>query len=249
MKKLSATLFIVFIAFTTLAQDGTVKDLKKDAEKTISKNPNDTIVKTWKKGGNFGINLNQGTLSNWSAGGDKFSLSINSQLGLFAFYKRNKNSWDNTLDLNYGLVKTTSLGTRKAADRIELLSKYGYAIGKKWNAGVLLNVRSQFSNGYNYLKNVNNADSAVLTSKPFAPTYVLLSPGFDYKPNANLSFYISPITARWVIVGDKQLAADKYGFTNGKGVRNELGAFGSASFTKTFNKNASFKSKLDLCFI
>ncbi|MFT3979753.1 MAG: DUF3078 domain-containing protein [Ferruginibacter sp.] len=246
MKKLTFTLLMAYAITGTYAQDGTVKDLKKDSEKTIVKDAKDTTVKTWKKGGNFGINLNQGTLSNWSAGGDKFSLSINSQLSLFAFYKKDKNSWDNTLDLAYGIVKTTSLGTRKASDRMELVSKYGYAIGKKWNVGVLFNVRSQFANGYTYLKDINNADSAVLTSKPFAPTYVLLSPGFDYKPTDNLSFFISPITARWVIVGDKQLAAEKYGFTNGKGIRNELGAFASTSYMKTIGKNAAFKSKLDL---
>lgn len=246
MKKLTLALLAAATFTAGNAQDGTVKDLKKDAEKVITKNANDTIVKTWKKGGNFGINLNQGTLSNWAAGGDKFSLSINSQLGLFAFYKKDKNSWDNTLDLAYGIVKTTSLGTRKAADRLELVSKYGYALSKKWNVGVLFNVRSQFANGYSYLKDINNADSAVLMSKSFSPTYVLLSPGFDYKPNADWSFFISPITARWVIVGDKQLAADKYGFTNGKGIRNELGAFGSASFTKAIGQTASFKSKLDL---
>ena len=237
---------LLFLSTPGYSQDATVKDLKKGAEKTITKNAKDTVVKTWKKGGNLGINLNQGSLTNWSAGGDDFSLSINSSLGLFAFYKKNKDSWDNTLDLNYGIVKTSSLGTRKASDRLELVSKYGYAIAKKWNLSALLNIRSQFANGFSYVKDVNNADSAVLISKPFAPTYVLVSPGLDYKPNDNFSFFISPITARWVIVGDKQLAAAKYGFTNGKGIRNELGAFASASYHKALGKNAAFKSKLDL---
>ena len=247
MKKLP----FIFLAalLTTLAataQDGTVKDLKKEASRSIGKDPKDTIQQPWKTGGNFGLNLNQGTLSNWSAGGDKFSLSVNSLLNLFAFYKEGKNSWDNSIDLAYGIVKTTSLGTRKASDRIDLLSKYGYALSKKWNAGVLFNLRSQFANGYNYLKDINGADSAVLTSKTFAPAYILLSPGFDYKPNADLSFFISPVTGRWVIVGDKELAADKYGFENGKTVKTEFGAFGSINYMKAIGKTAGFKSKLDL---
>lgn len=247
MKKMIPLFLIIScISVAAKAQDGTVKGLKKDAEKSISKDPKDTVQLKWKKGGNFGLNLNQGTLSNWSAGGDKFSLSVNSLASLFAFYKQGKNSWDNSLDLAYGIVKTTSLGTRKASDRIDLLSKYGYALSKKWNVGALFNLRSQFANGYNYLKDINGADSAVLTSKTFAPAYILLSPGFDYKPNADLSFFISPITARWVIVGDKELAADKYGFENGKTVKTELGAFGSVNYMKALSKNASFKSKLDL---
>lgn len=246
MKKTTCLIIAASLALSSFAQDGTVKDLKKDSERSISKDPKDTVQRQWKTGGNFGLNLNQGTLSNWSAGGDKFSLSVNSLLSLFAFYKQGKNSWDNSLDLAYGIVKTTSLGTRKASDRIDLLSKYGHALSKKWNVGALFNLRSQFANGYNYLKDMNGADSAVLTSKTFAPAYLLLSPGFDYKPNADLSFFVSPITGRWVIVGDKVLAADKYGFENGKTVKTELGAFGSVNYMKALSKNASFKSKLDL---
>lgn len=247
MKKISLLMLLMICCHASLfSQDGTVKDLKKDAEKSIKKSAGDTIIKTWKKGGNFGLNLNQGSLSNWSAGGDKFSLSINSLLNVFAFYKKGKNSWDNSLDLAYGLVKTTSLGSRKASDRIDLLSKYGYALAKKWNAAALFNLRTQFANGYSYLKNINNADSAVLTSKTFAPAYIILSPGLDYKPNADLSFFISPITSRWIIVTDKLLAASKYGFDAGETVRNEIGAFGSVNFMKAISKTASFKSKLDL---
>mgnify|MGYP006352110751 FL=1 len=73
-----------------------MKELKKASEKGITKDPNDTIPKTWKKGGLYGINISQDSLSNWAAGGDDFSLSVNSVLSLFAFYKKDKHSWDNT---------------------------------------------------------------------------------------------------------------------------------------------------------
>ncbi|MBS1909217.1 MAG: DUF3078 domain-containing protein [Bacteroidetes bacterium] len=244
MKKIIFTLFS-FTILAASAQDASVKDLKNEASKTIAKDPKDTVNLKWKKGGNFGINLNQGTLSNWSAGGDKFSLSINSLLSLFAFYKEGKKSWDNSLDLAYGIVKTTSLGSRKDSDRIDLLSKYGYAISKKWNLALMGNLRTQFANGYTYLKNSAGADSAVLTSKGFAPAYILLSPGLDYKPNDNLSFFISPATARWVLVSDKTLAP-AYGIKPGKTVKNELGAFASANFQKALSSSTSFKTKLDL---
>jgi hypothetical protein len=88
------------------AQDETVKDLKKASEKGVAKDPNDTIPKIWKVGGLYGLNLTQGSLSNWAAGGDEFSLSLNSVLNLFAFYKKDKHSWDNTFDFNLGYVKT-----------------------------------------------------------------------------------------------------------------------------------------------
>jgi len=127
------------------SQDPTVKDLKNDASKSIAKDPKDTTQKKWKLGGLFNLNINEGSLSNWSAGGDKFSFSLNAYLNVFAFYKKNKSSWDNNLDLAYGIVNTTSLGSRKASDRIDFLTKYGYAISPKWNAAALFNLRTQFA--------------------------------------------------------------------------------------------------------
>src|SRR5690348_14369688 len=113
-------------ALNVLAQDETIKKLKSDAEASIKKDPNDTIPKTWKTGGAIGLTLSQGSLSNWAAGGDQFSLSLNALVSYFAFYKKDKHSWDNTIDFNLGYVKTTSLGSRKNDDRFDVLSKYGY---------------------------------------------------------------------------------------------------------------------------
>jgi len=233
------------IYITTQAQDGTVKDLRKDSEKSIKKDANDTIQRTWKTGGQFNLNINQGSLSNWSAGGDEFSFSLNSYVNLYAFYKKGKHSWDNNLDLAYGLVNTTSLGSRKASDRIDLLSKYGYALSKKWNAAFLFNLRTQFAKGYAYSKTADDRDTSNVISDFFAPAYLLLSLGFDYKPNADLSIFISPATARFVIVTKDQLAPN-FGLDSGKNVKNEIGAFLSANYLKKVGKKFTFKTRLDL---
>ncbi|MFT4094165.1 MAG: DUF3078 domain-containing protein [Niabella sp.] len=240
MKKL---LFVcsLFLVISGYGQDETVKQLKSESERTITKDPNDTIPKTWKTGGFIALNLAQGSLSNWAAGGDKFSLAVNGNLSLYAFYKKNKHSWDNTLDLNLGYVNTTSLGSRKNDDRIDLLSKYGYAIGKKWNVGALFNFRSQMFKGYTYDDDGNRTYS----SKLLAPAYALLSPGVEWKPNNDFSAFISPATIRWVIVTDDALATD-YGLDAGKHVKTEFGAFASLSYMKNINKMLSFKSRVDL---
>src|SRR4030095_6735423 len=107
MKKMTLVMFICIIAINTYAQDETVKDLKKASEKGITKDPNDTIPKIWKVGGQYALNVSQGSLSNWAAGGDEFSLSLNSMLNLFAFYKKDRHSWDNTFDFNLGYVTNT----------------------------------------------------------------------------------------------------------------------------------------------
>ena len=246
MKKILLLNFVLFLIVTALqAQDPTVKDLKNEATKSIAKDPKDTTVKTWKTGGLFNLNINQGTLSNWSAGGDKFSFSLNAYLNVFAFYKKNKSSWDNSLDLAYGIVNTTSLGSRKASDRIDLLSKYGYAISKKWNAAALFNLRSQFTNGFAYSKTAAGKDTSSVISKTFAPAYVLLSLGMDYKPKDNFSLFISPLTERWVIVSDR-LIKPLYGVDPGKTAKNELGAFVSANYTAKLGANFVYKTRLDL---
>jgi hypothetical protein len=88
---LIAPVFLFF--FNSSAQDETIKKLRKESEKNIKKETADTIKKAWKKGGLYTINISQGSLKNWAAGGDDFSLSVNSALSLFIFYKKSKVSW------------------------------------------------------------------------------------------------------------------------------------------------------------
>ncbi len=232
----------LFIAALIQAQDETIKKLKTDAGKTISKDAADTAQKTWKKGGLVGINLSEASLSNWAVGGDNFSLAVSTIINLHAFYKKNKVSWDNTLDFNFGYLKTTSLGGRKNDDRLDLLSKYGYAIASKWNVSGLFNFRTQLFKGYTYPNNVKTFSSAFLS-----PAYILLSAGVDYKPNDHFSVFISPLTARWVIVKDDTLSAKGlYGVEPGHHSNFEFGAFLSVTYLKDFNKIVSYKGRLDL---
>ncbi len=240
MKKNLLAIFLLF-ALQTLAQDEAIKNLQAEATKTIAKDPNDTIPKKWKTGGAFNLNIAQGSLSNWAAGGEKFSISANTYVNGFAFYKNGKNSWDNTLDFNLGYVKTTTLGTRKNDDRIDITSKYGHALGPKLNLSGLFNLRTQFFKGYEY----PDATTKNYNSNFLAPAYILLSPGFDYKPYSNLSIFISPATARWVIVNDTSLST-LYGVDTGQTSNFEFGAFASINYSANITKTLSYKGKLDL---
>lgn len=233
--------FLCLFSVTAFTQDETVTKLKNETERTIKK-VEDTSAKLWRKGGVYGINISQGSLSNWAAGGDNFSLSVNSLLSLFAFYKNGKNSWDNTFDFNLGYVNTTSLGSRKNDDRFDLLSKYGYALNPKLNVAGLFNLRSQFFKGYIFPDNVKTFSSNFM-----APGYVLLSAGLDYKPTQNLSLYFSPATARWVIVRDTALSnKGLYGVEPGKQSILEFGGFATINYLKEFSKLITYKGRLDL---
>jgi hypothetical protein len=80
-----------------------------------------------------------------------------------------------------------------------------------------------------------------------APGYVLLSLGLDWKPTKNLTIFVSPATARWVIVRDTALSnKGLYGVKPGEKSAFEFGAFASIGYLKEFNKFITYKGRLDL---
>jgi len=94
------------------AQDIVVNKLRSETARQIKKDA-DTTKWNWKRGGLISANLSQGSLSNWAAGGDNFSMSLSSYFNYYFYYLKGRNSWDNNLDVNLGFVQSTSLGTRK----------------------------------------------------------------------------------------------------------------------------------------
>lgn len=244
MKRILVPVLFVLISVSAFGQDESVRQLQKESNHTFE---NDTALKKgWKTGGLFTLNVAQGSLSNWQGGGDKSSFSAVGFLNTFAILKKGKNLFNNRLDLGYGYINTTSLGTRKSDDRIDLLSKYGYQVGKYWFASALFNFRSQFTPGYAYEKDIDGNEVRTLTSKFLAPAYILLSLGAEYKPSQSFSLFLSPLTERWIIVNDDALSAmGAYGVEPGKTAKNELGAFLSADFNKDIMTNVTYKSRLD----
>lgn len=198
----------------------------------------------WKKGGMASLSFSQTSLSNWSGGGDN-AISTNVQLNLFANYTKAKNAWDNTLKLEYGLLKQGDEGTRKSIDKIDFVTKYGHQANKKWYYTALLDFKTQFAKGYNYAKNEGESD--VKVSNFMAPAYLLLSLGMDYKPNETFSAYISPLTGKTTIVNDDDLSNEgAFGVDPGDKIRYEFGALSKLTLKKTIAKNVDLKSTLDL---
>jgi hypothetical protein len=225
------------------AQDKSVKEMRDQATRAIKKDPNDTIPKIWKVGCTLRFTMTQGYQDNWSAGGDKNTLSLSSFFSGYAFYKKDRHVWDNTLDLAYGFLSTTSLGSRKTDDRIDLLSKYGYELKKNWYLSGLVNFRTQFAPGYAYPTDL----PPVLTSDFFAPAYLIVSPGLNYMPNDKFSFFISPATLRWTFVKNDSLSSvGAFGVDSGKQVKLEFGAYATISYTKKISDNAVYTGRLDL---
>ncbi|HEX4851690.1 MAG TPA: DUF3078 domain-containing protein, partial [Puia sp.] len=124
----------------------------------------------------------------------------------------------------------------------DLLSKYGYEVAKNWYVSALFNFRTQFAPGYNY----PDANTKILTSDFLSPAYILLSPGVMYKPNDEFSGFISPATARWVIVRNDSLASQgAFGVDSGKHVKFELGAYASFTYIKKISASSVYTGRLD----
>ncbi|MBW6489622.1 MAG: DUF3078 domain-containing protein [Lentimicrobium sp.] len=197
----------------------------------------------WTQGFKTSLSFSQVSLTNWAAGGEN-SFGGNSFLNLFANLKRGKSTWDNSLDMAYGLIKLGDAGVRKSDDKIDLVSKYGYNIfHKNLFLSANFSFKTQFDDGYKYFPN----DSSVLISKFMAPAYIMLGLGLDYKPYPFLSISLLPITGRLTIVNDKLLSDQgAYGVDPGKTIRPEFGAAFKAVLEKDLVTNISLKSKLEL---
>jgi hypothetical protein len=210
----------------------------------------------WKHGGVVGFNFTQATFTNWAAGGVN-TVSGQAYFNAFLNYKRDHTTLDNTLDMTYGLLQQgKSAMVRKTDDRFEITSKYGrYAFKKVWYYSALLSFKTQFQPGYNYV----NDTTRTLISDLMSPAYAMLAIGLDYKPNDKFSVFTAPVTARYLLVMNQDLAdAGAFGVdkavydasgnvvTPGKNLRMEYGGYFRAQYRADVMKNVNLNAKLEL---
>jgi hypothetical protein len=192
---------------------------------------------------NLGINLNQTSFSsNWKAGGVN-SIGINSLFNYKANYKKDRASWDNTIDMLFGFVNNQGQGYRKTVDRIYLDTKYGHDLNEKWGLFSSLSFATQFTKGYVY-----NADGTKdLISDIFAPAFVTSAWGIEYHPVDYFNVRISPFAPRLTIVQDPArfittVGPMPYGVSPPDNTRFEWLAFQlQAEFNKDIAENVNLK--------
>ncbi|ARS36536.1 DUF3078 domain-containing protein [Pontibacter actiniarum] len=215
--------------------------------------PQDTTkVNIWDFGGVGAVNFSQVSLSNWAAGGQN-TVSVLGTASLYGNYKQGKNTWNNSLDLTYGLVKLEGRRVQKSDDKLELNLKYGYRASKRWYYTGQFNIKTQLTPTYTITRDT-------LRSNFFSPAYILASVGMDYKPNDKLSVFISPFTGKFTIV-ESQVLADKGAFGvaparkdsegnpipgTGEHLRKEFGGYVNVRYTSELLTNVTLQSKLDL---
>ncbi|MES2734574.1 MAG: DUF3078 domain-containing protein [Bacteroidota bacterium] len=227
-KSLQALLILLVSTNTLFAQTDTIR----------------TDTTYWRKSFAAGANLNQAAFSsNWKAGG------VNSiALGLFANYKANylkeKVSWDNDFQFQYGIIKNAGQDMRKSLDRIYLDSKYGYKISGQWNAFISGNFFSQFAKGYKY--DVDATGNDLLISNFMSPGFLTFALGFEYRPTSWFSLRLSPFAPRFTFLSDQAVRPTPtdvvYGVPVGKSLRTEwLAAQIQADIDKDIAENLNLK--------
>jgi len=262
MKRIFLFVAVLFCGFVAVAQDGP-KKVRATAAKAPKKGSK-AGKNGWTKGGSISINLTQVGNSNWMAsGGDKFSLSTTAALNAYATKTWGRKVWTNVLDVNYGLMNTSTLGVRKINDRLDFLTKLNWQPKnwKKFSLASLAQLRSQLTDGYEY--DYYGSGTKRRNSGFFAPAYIVVAPvGVDWKPNSWFSAYASPVAARWTIVtngpysyaaqggifeGNIETPLSKlYGVDPVKEHRGEFGLFVTASARKEIMKNVHYYGKIDL---
>ncbi len=199
----------------------------------------------WKKGVVFGLNVSQSSLINWAAGGLN-SFGVNGLTSAFVNYSKEKITWDNSLDIGYGVLRQgTDADFIKTDDRFDFASKFGMEATKNLYYAALINFKTQLTEGLDYA-------TSTRISNFLAPAYTLGAIGLDYKPNNYFTAFLSPLTGKVTIVNDTLLSnKGAFGVDPGQKVKSEFGGYLRTVFTKgDFNteilKNFSVTSKLDL---
>jgi hypothetical protein len=221
MKRISIALIVVLFTTISTAQEKSTENESK-----------------WKKKGTISFLVNQSSFSNWISGGEN---TIAGNLGInydFNYTKENL-TWDNKLILAYGINNVKGNGIRKTDDRFEFNSLVGKKTKGNWSYSFFLNLKTQFTNGYDYKQTPKVKTSAFL-----APGYLSFGPGLFWKKSDNFKINLAPITAKITMVSDE--FSGQYGTDLGKNTRYEFGFNGSVNHKATVLENVTMENILNV---
>ncbi|MFZ4475454.1 MAG: DUF3078 domain-containing protein [Saprospiraceae bacterium] len=210
MKLFISTLLLI-VCFTGLSA--------QTAEEAKAKAIKDAAMKAdtgWTTSGALGFDLSGLGLFNpkQGAGGNRFGIGL--VTGLNVNYKGGKTFWSNQLDIRLGAqrvvvavtepVPTTRKDFVKNLDLLRFNSRFGYLIsGDKLFAAIDLVAETLLMPLYpgNTIQPVTPGDKP--QAKFLNPLTVDVAPGLAYNPNAQFSFFFSPVATRYILVADEDI--------------------------------------------
>lgn len=201
------------------------------------------ILPIWEFEGSADIKFNQGYVSeSWAEGGES-SISTLSILKYSADYSYGKiRNLDTDVEYRLGYLKAGDSEMQKNDDKFELNVKYGKQAFNNWYYSGLLNFKTQFFEGKEYV----NDSTVNVVSEFLSPAYVVFSLGLDYKPSNKLTVLISPLTSKFTIVADTvSYDQTRFGLDTDEMIRKELGAYVKIISKLKFSNNIKLENKLN----
>lgn len=188
--KLALGIFIVLIV--------PLNSLAFNADSDSSAATVDTI-KNWTFKSLSIVSVAQNAFVNWAAGGES---SLSGKVG-FEYdlkYNKGKFTFDQAANLVFGLVGYIDKRVEKTNDKINVAVAFSHQISKNWSLTNLTTLKTQFANGYKY------PNDSTIISTFFAPAYLTVSLGLNYKPNEKFQIFLSPVSGKMTFVVNDQLA-------------------------------------------
>ncbi|MCL2329131.1 MAG: DUF3078 domain-containing protein [Bacteroidetes bacterium] len=234
--------------FTIVSGTLTAQVADADTEKALRTKTTADTVYGWKFSGLTSLNIANTYLANWAAGGEN-SLGMEGNAALFANLRKPKFVWENSAAAALGGVRQGKISS-KTNDRLAFNSKYGQRAYKDFFYAGLVDFRTQMLEGKKYTSDTTYN----IISRFFAPANLIAAIGMDYNPNANLSLFVSPLSARLTFVADSALSSiGAFDVDPGKYFLFEYGGYTRFMFQKSnwnweILKNVIFVTKLDVFF-
>lgn len=235
MKKIGSLFVCLAVSFLAQAQDTA----------TVA---SDTSY--WTNRFKGGINFNQATFSdNWTGGGVN-SVAFGVFLNASANYLKDRWSWGNAINAEFGLVQNQGQSLRKSVDKIILDTKVAYSFNDKLSGFASMNFLTQFAQGFQYEEDANGQEIASLVSDLFAPAFITTALGFQYQPVDYFSVSLGLFAPRLTIVAQDSLfinVPENYGVARGENTRFEWAASQlMANFDKDLSENLNLNFRYQL---
>jgi hypothetical protein len=173
----------------------------------------------WKWRTIWGAGFSTVQLNNWTGGGQD-AVSIRLLMLGSLDYATKGFSWDNDIELGYGLAKIGSQSFRKNDDRIIVSSRAALRQSKHFKWAAFTEFRTQFYSGRNYDVIDSTTNDFLEISNFMAPAYLTGALGLEYTPVSELKILVAPVSSRSTFVESDRII--EHGITSG------LGAFGLA---------------------
>ena len=207
------------------------------------------VEEGWAAGGGIGLDFAQLALFAPRVGAGSNRIGFGGLGSVYANYKKGKFNWTNqgSLQLSVQRIGNNQQPFQKNLDVIRLASRAGLQTGSdKWFLALEANAQTLLLPTYE--GNILSSDTLTQLANFLSPITFVLSPGVDYKPNENWSFFYSPASLKIIYVADDDIAKlNVHGNEEGSNSFVQLGSNFKAIYTNNFLEDKiALTSTLDL---